>query len=78
MPRYRIRIVNSDFDADEEQDYPDLDAAKYAAMKGALEIGTDQVLLGESFYGAEVRVEERDVLRARFMVSLGSTPLSNA
>lgn len=75
MPMYRIRIVNSDFNAQEEQEVPDFEAAKREGLKGAFGIGVDQVLRGEPFFGAEVVIGEDGENRARFMVAVGASPL---
>jgi len=75
MATYRIRVINSRFKASNEQVYPDLEAAKDAGTRAALEIGCEQVRRGEVFFGSEVRVEDHDQVVARFMVSMGVTPL---
>jgi hypothetical protein len=75
MPKFRIRIVNSAFSAEEEQEVPDFEAAKREGLKGALNIGVDQVLKGEPFFGAEVSVDSEGDQRVRFLVSVGASPL---
>ena len=75
MPTYRIRVINCDFKAEEQTDCADIEAAKKHALKGALEIANEQVLNGESFFGAEVRIDEGDETPARFILTVGSSPL---
>ena len=75
MPTFHIRIINSDFKAEEHQECSDLDAAKKHALKGALEIGSEQALNGHPLFGAEVRIDQSDETVARFLVTVGSSPL---
>ena len=75
MPTFHIRIINSDFQAEEHPDCPDIEAAKKHALKGALEIGTEHVLRGDQIFGAEVRIDQEEQTVARFLVALGSSPL---
>lgn len=76
MPTYTIRVINSEFTADDEHDLGDLSTAKMQALKGALEIASEEVLKGLPFFGAEVRVERGGDQVARFLVSVGTSPLS--
>ena len=75
MPTFHIRIINSDFQAEEHPDCPDIEAAKKHALKGALEIGSEHVLRGDQIFGAEVRIDQEQQIVARFLVALGSSPL---
>lgn len=75
MPTYRIHIINSDFKAEEHRECSDLEAAKKHALKGALEIGSEQALNGHQLFGAEVRIDQDEQTVARFMVAVGSSPL---
>ena len=75
MPTYRISVVNSDFSASEEHELQDAESAWRYSMKAAFEVGFDQIIRGEQFYGAEVSVHLDDQLLRRFMVSAGMTPL---
>ena len=49
--------------------------AKQQGIKGALEIGVEEVHKGKPFFGAEVRLEDGDELVGRFVVSVGASPL---
>jgi hypothetical protein len=76
MPKFQIHVVNSDFEASNEVEAPDMAAARMYGLKGALDIGADEVCKGETqFFGAEVRVEVDGEVKQRFMVGIGQTPL---
>jgi hypothetical protein len=75
MPLFTIRITNSDFDTKDEYEHPDLETAKEQALKGALQMGADEVVSGHPFFGAEVCVTQGGEQRARFVVSVGASPL---
>ena len=53
---------------------PDADAAVEQAMKGTLALGSEAVLAGKMFFGAEVVVSD-GIKHQRFMVAIGATPL---
>ena len=77
MPKYRIHVVNSDFDACEEVDLPNFDAARSHGVMGALRIGCDELCKGEvSFFGAELRVEVDGHVHARMVIAMGASPLN--
>jgi hypothetical protein len=75
MPIFTIRITNSDFDTKDEYEHPDLETAKGQALKGALQMGADEVVRGQPFFGAEVCVTQGSEPGARFVVSVGASPL---
>ena len=68
MPRYRIHMINSDFESDGEADYPSLDAARKSAIKTATGIAAESVLDGVSSDG--------DSILVRNVVSLAVSDLS--
>lgn len=74
---FNIHIVNSDFSVSDEIHAPSFEAARHQAILSALQIGTDELCRGISFFGAEVRVEEDGELRERFVVSMGQSPLNS-
>ena len=74
MPKYLIRLVNDEFRAENEEEHPDAALAGKEAVRGALEVGVEQVLAGKRFYGAEVTVADGNILE-RFVVSVGASPL---
>lgn len=75
MSVYQINVINKEFDASETVDAASPSDAKTQAMKGALEIGVDEVLKGVPFFGAEIRISEGDTTIERMMVAVGVTPL---
>ena len=74
VPTFRITVTNSEFDTTIEQDLADLSAAKAEALKGVLDLGSEQVAAGTPFFAAEVTIcGESDT--ARFVVALGVSEL---
>jgi len=75
MPTFRIQVVNRHFTSSTEIDRPDIKAARSEALKGALEIATEEICQGSPFFGAEVSIhEETDVLE-RLVIAVGASPL---
>ena len=75
MPRFRIRVINTDFDSSNEIDLPSTDRVRAEALKGALQIGVNEVCDGTPFFGAEVRIESGDEILERLVVAVGVSPL---
>ena len=75
VPAYRITIVNRDFSASEDVDARDARAARTEALRGALNIGTDEVCEGKMFFGAEISIQGNGGAPERLMVAIGTTPL---
>jgi hypothetical protein len=75
MPIYRTSIVNREFSVCSDEEQPDQETALMKAIKGALEIGSEEVCNGLAFFGAEVTLEKAGVTIARRMVAVGATPL---
>ena len=74
MPTYLITVVNHEFAVEDEEEHPDADAAVEQALKGALALGSEAVLAGKTFFGAEVVVSDGN-RHQRYMVAIGATPL---
>jgi hypothetical protein len=74
MPTYLISVVNDEFAVENEEDHPTADDARSQGIKGALEVGTEQVLAGKSFFAAEVTISDGNS-RQRFVVAVGASPL---
>jgi hypothetical protein len=72
---FQLHIVNSDFTADGVFDADNVEAARKQALKGALQIGTDEICKGASFFGAEVHLGTDGELMERFLVSIGQSTL---
>ena len=75
MPTFRIRLTNKDFAASEELEAPTPEAARTNALRGALQIGTDEICAGKMFFGAEVCIE-CDGETERLLVAIGASPLT--
>jgi hypothetical protein len=75
MPIYRISIVNRDFRASDEHELPSREAAVKEALKGALQIGAEEVCGGAQFFGAEVGVECDGEVFERLVIAIGASPL---
>ena len=77
MATYRISVVNEHFTASNEHECGDVVTAWKYAIRGALDIATDQVSHGKPFFGAEVRLEEGNKLIGRYVVSAGASLLKD-
>jgi hypothetical protein len=74
MPTFEIKIINDTFEAANHEELADMEAAKWQALKGALEIGTEKILTGEAVFAAEVIVADGSD-RQRFVVTIAMSPL---
>ena len=77
MPTYRISIINEHFSQSAEQEASDVVEAWQKAIRGAIDIASDQVSHGNPFFGAEVTLEEGNKQVGRYVVSVGATPLKD-
>lgn len=75
MPTYRISVINHTFTSCNSHEAPTLDSAGKHGLKSALEIGTEEVVNGNPFFGAEIRIEEDEKVVRRLVVSIGASPL---
>lgn len=75
MPIYRMHMINEHFEASDEFEAPDAEAAHQAALKGALDIGVDEVTKGKKLFAAQVSVEGDDQPPRRFIATVGTSPL---
>ena len=75
MPSFQISIVNETFTSSNNHDGLSLDDATAQAIKGALQIGSDEVVRGKQFFAAEVTVKSANEMVGRFIVSVGASPL---
>ena len=75
MPRYCIRVVNRDFATSSDHELPSMEAANTEALKGALQIGSQEVWEGKAFFAAEISVENEHEPTERMMVAVGASPL---
>lgn len=75
MPLYRISVTNTHYDACEEQELPSPEAARQEAIKSALQLGIEEVDEAQSFFAAEIRIDEGDRSHGRYIVAIGVSPL---
>jgi len=75
VPLFRITVVNKNFSACDEHDLGTTDEARTEGIKGALAIGSDEIVNGKEFFGAEVKVERDNQLVGRFVVSVGASAI---
>ena len=75
MPAYHVSIVNKDFSASEDIEASTPAAARSEALRGALNIGTDEVCGGKMFFGAEISIRGDGGTTERLMVAIGASPL---
>ena len=54
MPRYRIRMINSEFESFDEADYPSLDVARQTAIATATKVAAESLLEGVATTAVEV------------------------
>ena len=77
MPTYRVTIVNEHFSQDAEQEAADVTKAWQKALHSAITIAAEQVSHGNPFFGAVVTLEEGNKQLARYVVSVGASPLKD-
>ena len=71
MPIYHTRLINSDFDTqDDGAFHENADAASKAAILAAAEIATELLAKGEQLPHIEVIISEDEVVVARHVVTL--------
>jgi hypothetical protein len=74
VPKFKIRIVNDEFEATSEQEAQHRGAAVQSALQGAFDVWVEQVVGGKTFFAAEVCVAD-DTGLARFVVSVSYSAL---
>jgi hypothetical protein len=74
MPAFQITVVNDQFTSTIAEELSDVKEARVSALKGALEMGIEQILAGKPLFGAHVTVSDSDV-RQEFIVSIAMSPL---
>ncbi len=75
MPPFRIIVINESTSAADDHDLSSAEQAQREAIKAALQIGTDEIMNGKPFFGAEAKVEHDGEVLKRFVVSIGVSPL---
>ena len=75
MTAFSINIVNSDFASSNSLDASTPEAARLEALKGALQIGSEEVCKGNPFFAAEIRIQNGDKVIERMVVAVGASTL---
>ena len=75
MAIFHISVINQHFEANEDHDLPSLEVAQDQAIRGALEIGLDEVGVASPLFAAEVKIASEGEQVARYVVSVGVSPL---
>lgn len=75
MSRFSIEIVNSDFVSSNSLEGSNRELAQSEALRGALQIGVEEVCKGSTFFGAEIRVRNGDEIVQRMVVAIGASTL---
>jgi hypothetical protein len=70
MPRYRIQMINSQFESADEVDYPSLEAARKAAIATATTIAGESIAEGEPASAVEIQIFDDGRLASRQVVTL--------
>lgn len=75
MATFSIHIVNSDFVSTNSLEASSPEAARSEALRGALQIGTEEICKGSPFFGAEISIKNGGEVVERMMVAIGSSTL---
>jgi hypothetical protein len=75
MTSFHIHVVNSDFEASNHVNAPDLDHARTAGLKAALEVGAEELCSGIPFFGAKIRLEVDGEVTERMVIAMGASRL---
>lgn len=71
---FHIKVINDTFEATNQEELADMEAATRQALRGALELGIEKILTGEPVFGAEVVVAGGDA-RERFVVTIATSSI---
>ena len=75
MPNYRISVVKKHFRTSDDFDVANVEMARAQALRGALEIGVDEVCNGAMFFGAQISIECEGAEPERVVIAIGASPL---
>lgn len=76
MPRYRIHLINSEFQSFQDDDFPSVEHALRTGVLAGANIASEQVSSGKANAAIEIRVEEKDRVVARRIVSFSISDLA--
>ena len=77
MPHYRIRVTNETVISSVDSEHSNLEQARAEALRGALQIGADEILSGVRFFGAEITIEQEDSSVERSVIGIGHSRLGS-
>lgn len=75
MPTYRISVINRHFKTSDDFDAANADTARAQALRGALQMGVDEVCNGAMFFGAQISIEGERAEPERLVIAIGASPL---
>jgi len=75
VPRFRIHLINSEFESFDESDYPSLDAARQMAIKTATRIAADTIVEGITTTAVAVEIHEGEEMLTRQVVTISVSDL---
>lgn len=75
MPTYRVTVLNEHFESSEDHRCEHVEDAIKAALKGALDIATEQVASGKPFFGAEVTLSKGNEMLSQMVIAVGASSL---
>ena len=75
MPRYRIHMINSEFESFDDCDYESVDAALGAQIRAAAAVAAEAVIKGEANAAIEIQVEEGGRVVGRRVLSISVADL---
>jgi hypothetical protein len=78
MATFQINILNETFSSSNSHEGRSLDDAVDKALRGALAIGTEEVVRGKNLFSAQVNISSANRLMRRFIVSVSASPLQLA
>ena len=75
MATYHVTIVNEHYSSSNEHECDNVPNAWKQAIKGALEIASEEVSHGNPLFAAEVVLDEGQNRIGRYVISVGASPL---
>jgi hypothetical protein len=75
MPRFRIRMINSEFESCDEGDFVSLTSARESAIVTATKVAVDSVANGEESAAVEVQIYDGEQLALGQVVTLSVSDL---
>jgi hypothetical protein len=75
MSRFRIHMINAEFESTDEAEFVSLESARKAAIVTATRIAGESIANGEHSAAVEVQIREGDHLTVRQVVTLSVSDL---